>query len=212
MTPKHLREEIANALTHGVGALLSIAGLVVLVLFAAQDGGAMKVTSFSIFGAALVILYTASTCYHCAQSHRWKRIWRKVDHAAIYLLIAGTYTPFTLLNLQGGWGWTLFGLVWGFALIGIAFKAFYVGKFEILSTLAYLAMGWVIMIAIKPALSSIQPSGLLWLAAGGLAYTFGVIFYAMRRLPYNHAIWHVFVLAGSACHFVAVLRYALPAA
>lgn len=211
MEEKILREEPVNAFTHGIGVLLSVAGLVLLVVLAALDGGsAARVVGVALFGASLVLLYTASTIYHCARCPRVKRVFRRLDHAAIYLLIAGTYTPFTLLNLRGGWGWTLFGLVWGFAAIGIVLKAFYIGRLEILSTGAYIAMGWLVLIAVKPAFESIEPAGLMWLAAGGLSYTFGVVFYALNRLPYNHAIWHLFVLAGSICHFFAVLHYARP--
>jgi hemolysin III len=210
MDEKRLREEFANAMTHGVGALLSIAGLVILVVYAALQGGASRIVAASLFGASLVVLYTASTCYHSFRCPKVKRWLRRFDHAAIYLLIAGSYTPFTLLNLRGGWGWTLFGLVWGIAAVGIAFKLFYTGRFEILSTIAYIAMGWLIIIAIKPAMANIEPAGLAWLTAGGLAYTGGVLFYGMRRMPYNHAVWHLFVMAGSACHFFAILFYAKP--
>ncbi len=205
---KRLREEPVNAITHAIGAVLSVVGLVVLVVYASLEGGALRVVSGSLFGASLVLLYTASTCYHTFRCPRWKGIFRRLDHAAIYLLIAGTYTPFTLLNLRGPWGWTLFGLVWGFAAVGVLFKTFYTGRFEVLSTLAYVAMGWLVLIAIKPTIAAIEPMGLGLMVAGGLAYTGGVLFYALDRMPYNHAVWHLFVLAGSVCHFFAVLHYA----
>ncbi|MDX9975598.1 MAG: hemolysin III family protein [FCB group bacterium] len=210
MDVRHIREERANAITHGVGVVLSIAALVVLVVYGAMHGTPAQIVSGALFGGSLILLYTASTCYHTFQCPKVKRWLRRFDHAAIYILIAASYTPFTLLNLRGGWGWTLFGLVWGIAALGIVFKLFYTGRFEILSTLAYIAMGWLIVIAIKPAMANVEPGGLALLAAGGLAYTGGVVFYALRRMPYNHAVWHVFVLAGSVCHFFAILFYARP--
>jgi hemolysin III len=210
MTGNRLREELYNTVTHGVGALLGVAGLVVLVVFAALEGGAARIVAAAVFGSSLVLLYAASTCYHAFRCPKKKRLLRKLDHAAIYVLIAGTYTPFTLLNLRGGWGWTLFGLVWGIAALGITFKVFYTGRFEIVSTLAYIGMGWLVLIAVKPTLASIDAGGLALLVAGGLAYTLGTVFYALSRVPYNHAIWHLFVLAGSMCHFFAVLHYARP--
>ena len=164
-----------------------------------------------MYGVTLVLLYAASTLYHGVRSRGLKRVLKVVDHSSIYLLIAGTYTPFTLINLRGRWGWTLFGLVWGLSLLGILFKIFFVDHFKIVSTTVYLAMGWVVVIALKPLLSLVPSGGILWLLAGGLSYTIGVGFYAWRKLPYNHAVWHVFVLAGSICHYFAVLFYVLPA-
>lgn len=210
MTHRKHREEPVNAVTHGIGAVLSVVGLVVLVVFAALEGGAGRVIGASLFGASMVLLYTASTCYHASRCPRMKRRLRRLDHAAIYVLIAGTYTPFTLVNLRGGWGWTLFGIVWGCAAVGIVVKIFYTGRFDVISTLAYVAMGWLVLIAVKPTIAAIDAMGLAWLAAGGLAYTGGVLFYALNRIPYNHAIWHLFVLAGSVCHFYAVLQYVKP--
>jgi hemolysin III len=210
--PLSFAEELANTLTHGAGLALSLAGLTVLVVLAALRGTAWHIVSCSIYGATLVLLYSASTIYHAVRSPRAKRILRAVDHAAIYLLIAGTYTPFTLVTLRGGLGWTLFGLVWGIALAGIVFKIFFAGRFPIASTLSYLAMGWLVVIAWKPVVSRIPGNGLLWILAGGLAYSAGVIFFAAHRVRFSHTVWHLFVLAGSLCHYFAVLWYVLPPA
>ena len=204
-------EEFANSVTHGLGLVLSIAGLSVLVTLAALRGTAWHVVSCAVYGSTLVILYAASTMYHSIPSPRAKRILRIIDHAAIYLLIAGTYTPFTLVNLRGWLGWTLFGLVWGLALAGVIFKVFHVGRFPIVSTIIYLSMGWLVVIAWKPVVAALPGSGLAWILAGGIAYTAGVFFFAMDRIRYNHAIWHLFVLVGSTCHYFAVLYYVLPA-
>ena len=200
-------EEVANAVTHGVGAGLSVAACVVLVVLAAGTGDAWTVVSFSIYGVTLMLMYVASTLYHSIRSPRVKPIFRILDHIAIYLLIAGTYTPFALINLRGGWGWSLFGILWGLALIGAIFKVSHTGRMEIFSTAVYVAMGWLVLIALKPALDAIDRMGILWLLIGGCAYTLGLIFYAWGRLPYNHAIWHVFVMGGRTCHFFAVLLY-----
>ena len=205
------KEELINSITHGAGVALSIAGLAVLVTLAALRGTAWHIVSCSVYGATLVLLYTASTLYHSMRSPRVKRFFRIIDHAAIYLLIAGTYTPFTLVNLRGGWGWTLFGLVWGLAVLGVLFKIFFVDRFPIASTIVYILMGWLAVIAIKPLLAAVPSGGILWLLAGGLAYTLGVVFFAWEKIPYNHAAWHVFVLTGSICHYFAVLFYVLPA-
>jgi len=198
-------EELANTVTHGIGLALSIAGFVVLLVLAAVRGSSRHIVSCAIYGATLVCLYAASTFYHGIPSPRRKRALRIFDHCAIYLLIAGTYTPFLLVNLRGGWGWSLLGIVWGFAMAGIVFKFRFVDHFPFLSTVIYLLMGWLAVIALKPLLAAVPASGLLWLLAGGLLYTLGVVFYGWKRLPYNHVIWHLFVLAGSTCHYVAVL-------
>ncbi|MBX7152463.1 hemolysin III family protein [bacterium] len=203
-------EEIANSVTHGLGVMLSIAGLVILIIYAALNGTAIHVVSATIFGSTLILLYTASTLYHSFQSPRVKRIMRILDHSGIYLLIAGTYTPFTLISLNGAWGWSLFGVVWGLALAGVIFKIFFTGRFGAVSTVIYLAMGWIAIVAIKPMIELIPTGGLWWILAGGLAYSFGVIFYAWKKLPYAHAVWHMFVLGGSVCHFFAVLLYVIP--
>ena len=205
-----LGEEIANSITHGLGAALSVAGLTVLVLLASLYGDVWQVVAFSIYGSTLIVLYLASTLYHSLQNPRAKRVFRVIDHAAIFLLIAGTYTPFLLISMRGVWGWTLLGLVWGLALLGVGFKIFFTHRFPVGSTLAYVLMGWLGVIAWKEAVTHIPAGGLVWLGLGGVAYTVGVVFYAWKRLPYNHAIWHVFVLAGSICHYLAVLLYLSP--
>ena len=205
-----LGEEIAHATTHGLGLLLSIAGFATLVAAAALRGDAWHVTGAAIFGATLVLLFTASTLYHAITHRGAKRVFQRLDHAAIFLLIAGTYTPFTLVNLRGAWGWTLLGLVWSLAILGIVLQTAAPQRTRRLSLALYLAMGWMVVIAAEPLVKSVHPDGLALLVLGGLIYTLGVVFYAWQRLPYNHAIWHVFVLAGSACHFSCVLGYVIP--
>ena len=209
-TPKYkLPEEIANLVTHAVGLALSIAGLTLLVTFAGLSGDPWRIVSFSIYGGALVVLYASSTLYHGVPNASAKRILRRVDHAAIFLLIAGTYTPFVLVLLRGGLGWTMFGIVWALAAFGVAVKLAFTGRFEVLTVLLYLGMGWMGVVAIRPMLEALDPGGLALLLAGGLAYTVGVIFYAGSCIPFNHAIWHVFVIAGSIFHFLAVLLFLL---
>jgi hemolysin III len=202
-------EELANSITHGIGLVLSIAGFVVLLVFAILRGGALQIVSCAVYGITLICVYTASTLYHAFSSLRIKGALKIFDHCAIYLLIAGTYTPFTLVTLRGGWGWSLFSIVWALAMAGIVFKFWFVDHFKVLSTALYLAMGWIALIAVKPLLSSIPVHGLYWLLAGGLLYSIGVGFFAARRIPFGHAIWHVFVIAGSACHYFAVLFYVI---
>jgi len=197
-------EELFNSISHGIGTGLAAIGLVSLVIWAATYGRAVEVFSFSIYGASLVLLYLASTLYHSTRDPRWKLIFRKFDHAAIYILIAGTYTPFLLVSLPGAWGWSLLGLIWGLALLGVAFKTLFINKFERLATLGYILMGWLSVLFGRQIMANLPPVGLVWLAAGGVTYTVGVIFYAVRRIPYNHAIWHLFVMGGSICHFIAV--------
>lgn len=206
-----LIEELANGITHGIGLALSVVGLVVLVVLSVLRGDGWQIAGCTTFGITLVLLYAASTMYHTFHAHRLNRVFKILDHTAIYLLIAGTYTPFTLVNLRGFWGWTLFGLVWGLSVFGILWKLFHVERFQIVSTLVYVAMGWLVLIAIKPVMSAVPLSGMVWLFAGGLFYTVGVLFFAWKRVPYNHAIWHVFVMAGSICHYFAVMFYVLPA-
>ncbi len=203
-------EEIANSLTHGVGALLAIGGLATLVTLAALRGDVWHVVSCAIFGTAMVVLYTASTLYHSVTNPRAKSALQVLDHAAIFLLIAGTYTPFTLVSLRGPWGWSLFGAVWGLAAVGIIFEIAFPRHWPALSLALYVAMGWVVVVAVKPLLAVLPTGGLVLLVLGGLAYTVGTIFYAWRRLPYGHAIWHLFVLVGTILHFFAVLFYVLP--
>lgn len=204
------REELANSVTHGIGIALSLAALVILVVYAGMQGDGWKIVSFSIYGTSLVVLYTASTLYHSFSSERAKHYLKIFDHSAIYLLIAGTYTPFLLVMIRGTWGWTLFGIIWGLAIIGIIFKLFFVHRFHIVSTIIYLLMGWLIIVAFRPLITHVPERGLYWLLAGGLSYSFGVVFYLWERIPYHHAIWHLFVLGGSIFHFFAVLFYVLP--
>ena len=206
-----LGEEIANSITHGIGAGLSVAGLTLLVVLAGLYGDVYQIVSFSIYGATLVILYLASTLYHGFQHPRVKRIFRVIDHASIYLLIAGTYTPFLLIRVRSEWGWTLLIIVWGLAILGVGFKAVFIHRFLKVSVLTYILMGWLSVVAGKEMLANIPAGGLTWLAVGGVVYTVGVIFYAIKRIPYNHAIWHLFVLGGSICHFFGILFYLAPA-
>jgi hemolysin III len=209
--PRHgLLEEIFNSVTHGVGALVSIAGLVFLIVFSSIYGQTMHVVSCTIYGTTLVLLYTASTLYHSFQKPSIKHVFKIFDHSCIYVLIAGTYTPFMLVTVQGALGWTIFGIVWGLTILGIIFKAFFVTRFKIVSTIAYILMGWLVILAIKPLFHALPGGGIFWLISGGLAYTIGTIFYAWKKLPFNHAIWHLFVLAGSVCHFFAIMFYIVP--
>lgn len=197
------REEIVNAVTHGLGIALSLGGGSVLILLAALAGKPSMIVGVSLFVASLVLLYSASTSYHFARSEPRKRRLKVLDHAAIYLLIAGTYTPFTL-SMRGGWGWSLFGVIWGLAAAGVVFKLFFTGRFPRTSTGIYIAMGWLVLIAVVPLVKQLEPSTIAWMVAGGVAYTGGTAFYHAERLPYAHAVWHAFVLAGSVCHGIAV--------
>jgi len=212
MTPGHYSagEEIAHTATHAVGLLLSIAGLAVLVTFSAQNGNIWHIVSTSVFGATLIMLYATSTLYHGIPHAKAKPILQKLDHAAIYLLIAGTYTPFTLVSLRGEWGWTLFGLVWSIAIAGVMLELISKQRYKRVSIGLCLGLGWLVLIAIKPMLRSVETGGLLLLLAGGLSYSFGVIFYVWKSLPYHHAIWHLFVLAGSVLQFFSILFFVVP--
>lgn len=210
--PFSLGEEIANSVTHGIGLVFSIVAITVLVMLSLMHGNAWHIASCSVYGGSMVMLYGASTMYHGVQVPRLKNILRTVDHSCIYLLIAGTYTPFTLILVRGGWGWTLFGLVWGIALVGLVFKIFFTHRFQIVSLLSYLAMGWLAVIAVRPILERVPSGALLWLAAGGLFYTVGVYFYVKDKVPFYHTIWHLFVLGGSVCHFFAIVFYIIPRA
>ncbi len=198
------REELANMLTHGVGVVAALAGGTALIVLAALEGDPYGIVGVAVFAATLVLLYSASTLYHAARTPRAKRRLKVLDHAAIYLLIAGTYTPFTLVGLRGAWGWSLFGVILGLAGVGVVFKLLAAGRFPRLSTAIYVAMGWLVMIAVVPMVRELDPAVIAWLVAGGLAYTSGTAFYHSRRIPYAHAVWHGFVLAGSVCHAVAV--------
>jgi hemolysin III len=204
-------EELANIVSHGLGALLGIAASIMLVVGAVGAGDSLRVVAFAVYGASLVMLYGASTCYHAARDTKLKRRLRVVDHAAIFLLIAGTYTPVALVSLGGMWGWSLFGVVWSLAVVGIVSKLFFVGNNKKLTAAIYIVMGWLGVIAAKPLYAALPGAAIGWLLAGGLAYTSGTVFYAWKRLPFNHAIWHLFVLAGSGCHFVCMFVYVLPA-
>jgi len=203
-----IREEIANAVSHGIGFLLALAAAPVLIISAVRTGKAGGIVGASVFAATVMLLYLTSTLFHSLNRNKAKKIFQVLDHSAIFLLIAGTYTPFTLGVISGAWGWTLFGLIWGFAVLGILFKITMGLKYPKLSTSMYLAMGWLIIIAIKPLWYNMPFWGLFWLAAGGIAYTVGVAFYTSRKIPYGHLIWHLFVIAGTFCHFIAVLNYA----
>ena len=205
-----LLEEIINSIIHGIGVLVSLAGLVLLIVFSSLYGTTSHIVSCTVFGFTLVLLYTASTLYHSFRQPRIKHVFKIIDHSCIYVLIAGTYTPFMLVTVRGVLGWTIFGIVWSLAVLGILFKTFFIHRFKILSTLAYILMGWLVIIAIKPIFQTLTGGAIFWLVSGGLAYTFGTIFYAWKKLPFNHAIWHSFVLAGSICHFFAVLFYVVP--
>jgi len=209
-TPQTEAEELANSITHGVGLVLSVIGWVALMVLAYLFGDVWHLLSCGIYGGTLVFLYGASTCYHSARQPRAKRILRIVDHVAIFLLIAGTYTPFTMIFLWDGFGWIVLSLVWGIAIVGLLFKIFSQRRFHWSATAIYLLMGWVSVLFIDPMLQAIPLGALLWLLAGGLAYTVGVIFFGWHGLPYSHAIWHVFVLVGSITHYCAVLFYVLP--
>ncbi len=203
--PYSVGEEIANSITHGVGWLLSVAGFGILMTFAALSGGALRVASCAIFGTTMVLLYAASTLYHALPYERAKRVFRVLDHSAIFLLIAGTYTPLSLVALGGGWGWTLFGSVWLLAAVGVLLNTLAHGRWRWLSISLYLAMGWLVVVAIQPLVAALDGRELALVVAGGLLYTGGLAFYAWKRLPYGHAVWHLFVLAGSVLHYLAVL-------
>ena len=199
-------EERINVLTHAAGLLLSIAALVLLVI---KANGTLQTVSVAVFASSMIALYAASTIYHNAGPSSFRYWMRTVDHAMIYVLIAGSYTPFTLLVLKGTLGWSLFGVSWGMALIGIVVKLFFTGRFDRTSTAMYVFMGWIIVLAIKPLIANLPAAGLMWLFAGGIAYTAGALFYSFKRVPYGHAVFHIFVIAGSACHFVSVYFFVL---
>lgn len=200
-----LMEEITNAILHGIGFGLAIAALVVLIVMASIYGKTIHVVSFTIYGVTLVVLYLSSTLYHSFPKGKVKDIFQIFDHSAIYLLIAGTYTPIALITLKGALGWTIFGIVWGISAFGIVFKVFWIKKFELLSTILYIAMGWIVVVAMKPLFLSMNKISLMYLILGGVLYTVGTIFYVWRKFKYHHAIWHIFVLGGSVCHFFTIL-------
>nr|WP_319573396.1 hemolysin III family protein [uncultured Draconibacterium sp.] len=200
-----LGEEIFNSITHGIGTLLSIAALVLLVVFAAIKGNVWHVVSFSIFGSSLVLLYLSSTLYHSFTREKLKNLFVRFDHAAIFLLIAGTYTPFVLTTIRGAFGWTLFGVIWGLAIAGMVIRSIYLTRFRKLMIGIYLAMGWMFLLAIGPMVRNLPTSSIAFLFIGAACYSIGVIFYSWRGLKYGHGIWHLFVLAGSIMHFFSVL-------
>lgn len=206
----HPTEEKLNIISHGFGFALSILGLVLLILRANELGSAWEIFSFSVFGASLIVLYAASTFYHSTQHKKWRYILNIVDHAAIYFLIAGTYTPFALITLNGAVGWTIFGVVWFMAITGAILKLFFTGKYTKLSTIMYVVMGWIIIFAIKPLIDNLSFEGLMWLFAGGISYTVGAVLFSIDRIKFNHAIFHIFVLLGSFCTFVSIYLYVLP--
>ncbi|MCP1338931.1 hemolysin III family protein [Idiomarina sp. M1R2S28] len=205
-----IKEEVAHALTHGIGAVLSIVALVFMLIWSAAYGDAWHIVAASIYGASLILLYTASTLYHAFPWPRMKAVFQQLDHAAIYILIAGTYTPFALINLRDAWGWTLLGVAWGIALVGVVLELCMKKRIGWLSLTLYLGMGWMALIAVNPMIDNVDSGGLMLLVAGGLAYTLGVVFYVWKSLPYHHAIWHLFVLAGSVFHFFSIFYFVLP--
>lgn len=207
-----IAEEIANGITNGVGVVFSIAGLAILTAFASVFGEVWHIVSCSIYGATQIVMYAIATLYHSIPHPRAKEVLRLLDHSAIFLLIAGTYTPFALVNLRGPWGWSLLVVTWGLAIFGIVLQTRLLRRSRLVTAIPYVAMGWLVVIAIKPLIESVAPGGLVLLLSGGLAYTFGTIFYVWRRLPFHHAIWHGFVLAGSILHFFAILFYVIPLA
>ncbi len=200
-------EEFWNVLTHGLGLVLSIPALVLLVVFASLNETVWHIVSYSIYGSTLVMLYLASTLFHASRKKEIRLKLNIFDHVSIFFLIAGTYTPFVLVTLRGPWGWTIFGIIWGLAIIGTILKFFYTGRYNKISTLIYVLMGWIIVIAVEPLIHNISAQGLFWLTFGGISYSIGAIFYLLNRLPYNHAIFHVFVLVGSIAHFISVFFY-----
>ncbi|MBR4189334.1 MAG: hemolysin III family protein [Kiritimatiellae bacterium] len=204
-----LGEEIANAVTHGVGAALGIAGLSVMAVAAARHG-AGRVVPCVLYGSFMVLMFLVSTLYHSLTPPRAKRVFRVLDHEMIFLMIAGTYTPMMLLGLGGAWGWSLFGVVWGLAVAGLVFQGIFTGRFKLASTLIYVLMGWVVVIAFKPLVERVPAAGIRWLAIGGVCYTLGAVVYLFKKIPYHHAVWHLAVLGGAICHFFAILWYVLP--
>lgn len=202
-------EEILNAVTHGIGTVLAVIGFAVMLLVY-NDGGTWHLVSCIIYGISMVLLYLASTLYHSFTNEKLKALFKFIDHAAIYILIAGNYTPFALIPLHGSLGWTIFGVIWTIAAVGVVFQMFYVKRFRIFGTVCYLLMGWFAVVMVQPLLSTLPIEAIYWLIGGGLFYTVGAVFYLVKCIPYNHAIWHLFVLAGSAAHFVAIVKFVLP--
>lgn len=208
LEPYSPQEEIANVLTHGLGLILSIIGCITLLIVASVQGETRGIVAALLYGLTLVALYATSTLYHAFRSPKLKRILRIADHCSIFIFIAGTYSPFTLVSLQSSaWGWVLFIIIWSIALAGVTLKLFFTGRYKVLSTIVYVAMGWLALLAIQPLLEHVPASGMWWVLAGGLVYSAGSGLYLWKRLPFNHAFWHVCVLAGSICHYVAIVLY-----
>ena len=203
-------EERLNVISHGLGLLLSVVGLILLIIKAGQLSAMALKVSYWIFGSSMIILYTASTLYHSVRERKLRYRLNILDHASIYILIAGTYTPFSLVTLEGTVGWIIFAVVWAFAIAGVILKLFFTGKFQTLSTIMYVAMGWIIVFAVKPLINNLSQDGLIWLFAGGISYTIGAIIFSIDRLKYNHAIFHLFVLFGTFCHFLAIYYHVIP--
>lgn len=210
-TPRYsFYEELANSITHGFGILFAVSALGVLTAFSSVFGTVWHIVSCSVYSGTMILMYTASTLYHSIHWPKAKNVLRILDHSAICLLIAGTYTPFTLVSLNGPWGWTLFGLIWGLAVLGIICEIFLLRKYRFLAIVIYVTMGWTMVIATKPLMAAVPTGGLLLLLAGGLFYTVGIVFYVSKKIPYNHAVWHLFVLAGTVFQFFAILLYVIP--
>lgn len=203
-------EEIFNAVTHGIGVVFAVAALTLMIVFASIYGNAWHIVSVTIYGTTLVMLYVTSTLYHSFTNEKVKKVFKILDHSAIFLLIAGTYTPFMLVSVRGLVGWLLLSIVWTFAIVGIILKIFFIGRFKVLSTLFYILMGWLVVVALKPLIAAMPTPGIWLLIAGGLSYTLGSFFYIRKNRAFNHGIWHLFVLGGSVCQFLAVLLYVLP--
>ena len=203
--PYSLKEEIAHSITHGLGVLLGVIGLTVLLVLSTLYGTNTHLVCYLIYGISMILLYTFSTLYHSLPQKKAKHIFKILDHASIYLLIAGSYTPFLVLNLKGTWGLSMMLVIWSLALAGVIFKIFFTGRFKLTSTLIYLAMGWLVLIATKPMLANVPMKSLWWVLIGGICYTVGTLFYLMKKLSFHHAIWHLFVLAGSICHYIAII-------
>lgn len=203
------KEEIANSITHGIGVILSIAALVILIVYSSLNGNVWHIVSFTIFGITMVMLYTSSTMLHSLPKGKAKDVFEVLDHSSIYFFIAGSYTPYLLVVIQGAKGWTFFGIIWGLAIAGTVFKAFFVKKFLFFSTLLYILMGWLIIFLWNPLVESLHPNGIMLLVIGGICYTVGAVFYVWRAFTYHHALWHLFVLAGTIAHFFSVLLYVI---
>lgn len=206
------KEEKLNIISHGIGWFFSIIALILLILRAKRLGEEIHLISFIIFGSSMVLLYGASTLYHSAKTNSLRRRLNIFDHASIYILIAGTYTPFALISLEGFVGWTIFWIIWGLAFIGVILKLFYTGRYQLLSTILYVAMGWIIIFALNPLIENLSTPGLWWLFAGGISYTMGAVLFMLKKIPFNHAIFHIFVLLGTFCHFISIFYYVLPEA